>query len=65
MKFDSKKENMNRFTLLKWKFLKIILFQNGGQNNFLILRNNANLCLLARKRRGQFKKFLRQKKRIR
>ena len=32
---------------------------------FLILRNNANLCLLARKRRGRFKFFLRQKKRIR
>ena len=34
MKFDSKKENMNRFTLLKQYFIKIIPFQNGGQNNF-------------------------------
>ena len=25
-------------------FKKIIPFQNGCQNNFLILRNNANLC---------------------
>ena len=25
-------------------FKKIIPFQNGGRNNFLILRNNANLC---------------------
>ena len=32
---------------------------------FLILRNNANLFKLARKRRGRFKIFLRQKKRIR
>ena len=36
-------------------FKKIISFWNGGQNNFLILRNNANL--LARKRRGRFKIF--------
>ena len=44
MKFGSKKENVNRFTLLKQHLEKIIPFQNGGQNNFLILRNNANLC---------------------
>ena len=44
MKFGSKKENINRFTLLKYNFKNIIPFQNGGQNNFLILRNNANLC---------------------
>ena len=35
------------------KFYKIIPFQNGGQNSFLILCNNANLCYLARKRRGR------------
>ena len=44
MKFGEKKENIDRFTLLKYNFKKVILFQNGGQNSFLILRNNANLC---------------------
>ena len=41
MKFGSKKENMNRFTLLNNILKKNILFQNDGQNNFFILRNNA------------------------
>ena len=41
MKFGSKKENIDRFTLLKYNFKKVISFQNGSQNNFLILRNNA------------------------
>ena len=44
MKFGSKKENMNSITLLKQNFLKVISFQNGGQNKFLTLCNNANLC---------------------
>ena len=33
--------------------MKNIPFQNDGQNNFWILCNNANLCLLARKLRGR------------
>ena len=45
---------MNRFTLLKYfSFEKSISFQNGGQNKFLILHNNANL-LISEKTTGSF-----------
>ena len=53
---------MNTFTLLK--FLKNYSVLKWRQNNLSILCNNANLCQLARKRRGRFN-FLRQTKRIR
>ena len=52
----------NKYIYITEITLKNIPFQNGGQNNFVILCNNANLCWLAKNDGVDF--FLRQKKRI-